>query len=61
MDLGLAVTAGFSVLKPDMGLERLGVATQGTPGSTHHQPDDFHEADKGRMDNTLVGGSGKYR
>ena len=25
-----------------MELERLGVATQGTPGSTCHQPDGFH-------------------
>ena len=38
-----------------MELERLGVATQGTPGSTCHQPDDFHGADNGWMDNTLVG------
>ena len=29
-----------------MELERLGVATQGTPGSNPHGPDEFHEADK---------------
>ena len=44
-----------------MELEQLGVATQGTPGSTCHQLDGFHGADNGWMDNTLVGGSGKGR
>ena len=71
MDLRRAVTAEFHILKRYctavmysvsrhfMELERLGVATQGTPGSTCHQPDGFHGADNGWMDNTLVGGSGK--
>ena len=51
----------YSVSRHFMELERLGVATQGTPGSTCHQPDGFHGADNGWMDNTLVGGSGKWR
>ena len=42
-----------------MELEWMGVATQGTPGSTCHQQDGSHGADNGWMDNTLVGDSGK--